>query len=131
MEIYDPSNGDDIKALYPVYSSTEKLKSRGLGSKGISKLVKTLLLTLEGQIQESLDEMVIDEMNLISLSKALQFIHFPPDQFSLESARLRLKFEELFYAQLSVLQLKHQRKSFSHGHNFLSLIHISEPTRPY
>lgn len=118
VEIYDPSNGDDIKALYPVYSSTEKLKSRGLGSKGISKLVKTLLLTLEGQIQESLDEMVIDEMNLISLSKALQFIHFPPDQFSLESARLRLKFEELFYAQLSVLQLKHQRKSFSHGHTF-------------
>jgi ATP-dependent DNA helicase RecG len=118
VEIYDPANEDDIKTLYPVYSSTEKLKSHGLGSKGISKLVKTLLPMLEGHLEETLDELVINEMKLIALSKALSQIHFPPDRFSLQSARLRLKFEELFYAQLSVLYLKHQRKSFSHGHSF-------------
>ena len=40
------------------------------------------------------------------LHKALHDIHFPPDMYSLEQARRRLKYEELFYLQLSLVKQK-------------------------
>jgi len=104
--------------MQPVYSSGEKLKSRGLDSKGISKLLRTLLPMVEKHIHETLPEYVRGELRLMDLKHALFNVHFPEDNHSLARARARLKFDELFYIQLNMLRLKHQRSSEARGHIF-------------
>jgi len=96
----------------PVYGSTEKLKKAFLDSKGIQRLIQTLLESVSSKIQESLPDYIIKRHSLISLSEALQSIHFPADELSLDQARNRLKFEELFFMQLKILRTKlaHQQK---------------------
>ncbi len=104
--------------MQPVYNSGEKLKSKGLDSKGISKLLRTLLPVVEKHIQETLPDYVRRELRLMDLKRALLNVHFPEDNHSLARARARLKFDELFYIQLNMLRLKHQRTSEARGHIF-------------
>ena len=92
--------------LSPVYHTTETLKRKYLDSKAIGKIQKQLLLQVKDQIQETLPQSLIEEMALISKSEALRQIHFPTDTGNLNKARIRLKFEELFYVQLRLLKLK-------------------------
>lgn len=119
LEIYNSKEFAELAStLQPVYSSTEKLKTRGLASKGIAKLTRTLLDTLENQIPETLDDWIIQRLDLLPLAEALRQIHFPQNAKILDKARTRLKFDELFFAQLEILQYKTQRRKFSKGHVF-------------
>ncbi len=98
------------------YSTTEKLKKSFLHSKAISKLLNNLLITLKGKIKEPLPEYLIQKYKLISLQEALFNIHFPQNPEILKKATYRLKFEELFYIQLNILQKRsfriHKSKGF-------------------
>ncbi len=107
-----------FKGLQPLYSSTEKLKSKGLDSKGIAKLSKTLIELIKGGINETLPEYIINKFNFISRDAALTNIHFPENLFLLEKARQRLKFEELFFIQLRLLMAKSIRTKKNQGHKF-------------
>ncbi len=99
-----------------VYSSTEKLKLRWLGSDGIRKLQRHLLQQLEqAKIQETLSPGLINHYQFISNVEAYKQIHFPESQLMLEKARLRLKFEELFFIQLRLLRLKSFRQQHTQG----------------
>jgi ATP-dependent DNA helicase RecG len=49
---------------------------------------------------------------------ALRWIHFPPSQKELDEATRRLKFEELFFLQMRLLQSKHRRKAAIKGYVF-------------
>src|ERR1700751_1313086 len=69
----DLANDESIKlnsALQPVYPSTEKLKSKGLDSKGIVKLQEVLIPQLKNKIPESLPQNLIDQYKLISKEEA-------------------------------------------------------------
>lgn len=102
-----------------VYSSTEKLKLRWLGSDGIRKLQRHLVQQLNHtQIQETLAPSLLKQYQLISNTEALKQIHFPDSQLMLEKAKLRLKFEELFFIQLRLLRLKGFRLQHSKGFVF-------------
>lgn len=90
----------------PVYSSTEKLNARGLNTKGIEKLVKTILEQLNGQIEEPFSKGLMDEHRLISKEHAIQLIHVPKTELDAQQARFRLKFEELFFLQMELLVRK-------------------------
>ena len=92
--------------LQPVYSSTEKLSARGLNSRGISKLMHTLLQQVGQQQEETLANHQLKEYNLMPRGQALRQIHFPTDHRMLQYAQVRLKFEELFYLQLQMLRAK-------------------------
>jgi ATP-dependent DNA helicase RecG len=92
--------------LHPVYPSTEKLRSRFLDSKGISKLQKILLSQAQNHIHETLPQDIRTQYGLVNKKDALMQIHFPLSQTALQSAQFRLKFEELFYLQLRLLKLK-------------------------
>lgn len=98
-----------------VYSGTEKLRNSGLGNKQIAKLISSLLKITLGQIDETLPVDLLSKKKLMPLSLALQNIHFPKDLKTLAAAQFRLKFEELFYLQLSLLKQKRTRKSNSSG----------------
>jgi ATP-dependent DNA helicase RecG len=105
-------------AIRPIYSSTESLKSKGLDSKGISRLIKTLLLSEKFAIPETLTDEILGNLKLTGRQEAFISIHFPADHTSLKKAQARLKFEELFYIQLRLLQQKAERSRKADGHVF-------------
>jgi ATP-dependent DNA helicase RecG len=102
--------------LEPIYPSTEKLKTKGLGGRQIGKLTQVLIpLLSEKVIQENLPQGVLNTLKLLNRFKAYKQIHFPtaPDEY--EEAVKRLKFEELFLAQLRMNMLRSNRHRFSKG----------------
>ncbi len=97
--------------LQPVYSSTENLKRKSLDSKGILKLMRVLETGLvKSDLPELLPTNLIAKYRLVSPFEAYRTIHFPETEQQLAEARKRLKFEELFLLQLSLLQMKQFRK---------------------
>ncbi|MFC1731582.1 ATP-dependent DNA helicase RecG [candidate division KSB1 bacterium] len=106
------------ETLQPVYSSTEKAKSKGLDSRGLGKLIKTLLVSASGKINESLPNTILKDLRLIQRYDALVNIHFPKDPQILKKAQARLKFEELFFIQLKLIRYKQLRLQKFKGHVF-------------
>ena len=104
--------------LEGIYSTTEKLKSRGLNNKNIVKLVKTLVAQMTGKVPETLSEDVLGRLSLMNLEEALRNIHFPADMHHLQRAQARLKFEELFFIQLKMLKMKIFRQEKTEGNVF-------------
>ena len=98
-----------------VYTSTEKLKNGGITGKVMNKLMESALNKGLHEIEESLPEYILKQQGLVPLHFALRNIHFPTDAISLEKARYRLKFEELFYLQLSLLKQKYIRSREDQG----------------
>jgi ATP-dependent DNA helicase RecG len=92
--------------LQPVYPLTEKLRTRRLDSKFISKLQQELLRLAQPHIHETLPDHLLSKLKLIGKKEAISQIHFPSDSAILHRAQARLKFEELFYLQLRLLKLK-------------------------
>ncbi|MFC2176135.1 ATP-dependent DNA helicase RecG [Bacteroidota bacterium] len=92
--------------LQAVYHSTEKAKSKGLDSKGISRLMNQLCRQLKGNIPELLGVEFKEKHRLMDRELAFLQVHFPMDANYLRSALFRLKFEELFFVQLRLLKLK-------------------------
>ena len=98
-----------------VYTSTEKLKNGGITGKVMNKLMESALNKGLHEIEESLPEYIMKQQGIVPLHFALRNIHFPTDAISLEKARYRLKFEELFYLQLSLLKQKYIRSREDQG----------------
>ena len=98
-----------------VYTSTEKLKNGGITGKVMNKLMEAALNRGLHEIEETLPEYIMKQQGLVPLHFALRNIHFPSDAISLEKSRYRLKFEELFYLQLSLLKQKYVRSREDQG----------------
>lgn len=105
-------------ALQPYYSSTEKLKSRGLDSRGLERVMKNLVVSARGNIRETLPGELVRNLKLVSRETAVLHIHFPENNDNLQAALKRLKFEEFFYIQLRLLQMKFIRMSKPNGFSF-------------
>ena len=106
---FDAPDNAQAGVLTGVYTSTEKLKTGGITGKLMCKLVASALDLVLPTLEETLPEYILKEKGLVSLSYALRQIHFPVDQNALAKATYRLKFEELFYLQLSLLKQKYIR----------------------
>ena len=98
-----------------VYPSTERLKNAGVTGKVMSKIMEAALEKGLGFENETLPEYIMKQYGIVPLRFALRNIHFPQDFTSLEKARYRLKFEELFFLQLSLLKQKYVRSRDVHG----------------
>jgi len=113
--------------LQPFYNTTEKMKSGFLNSKTIQKIMQPIVQQLKAGISDTLPAYLLKRFNLMNLTESLINIHFPKNANALNKARQRLKFEELFYIQLSILrQTKWREQNFQGfvfgqiGHNFNS-----------
>lgn len=105
--------------LQPYYNTTEKMKRAGLNSQAMAKLMSNLFTLLgENVADETLSPDIIKKHNLIPLAEALRIIHFPRNPQELREAQYRLKFEELFYIQLSILHYSKDRMQKYVGHRF-------------
>lgn len=108
--------------LEPVYYTTEKLKSRGLTARAIGKLTRNLLEQLSPlEIPENIPEPVLEQYKLMPRPTAFFKIHLPATEEEAQQARRRLKFEELFIAQIRICRLKIRRHQLSHGFIFSSV----------
>ncbi len=119
IEPYTAEKKDGRSFLEPVYPSTEKLKGRGLGGRQLAKITAALWNIIgEKEIPENLPETIIRQLHLPSRYLAFQHIHFPPTLQHYQLALNRLKFEELFIAQLRMGLVKMERHKFSKGYVF-------------
>ncbi len=104
--------------LHPVYPLTEKLRTRYIDSKTISKLQQELLVLAKERIRETLPSNILTQFKLIDKQQSLLNIHFPQNFELLNQAQHRLKFEELFFIQLRLLKMKLIRKDKFKGQVF-------------
>lgn len=119
MELFTEQKAEGRNFLEPVYPTTEKLKSKGLSARAIAKLTYVLLHQLhEKDIQENLPDRLLSALKLQGRYKAYMDIHFPVDDQQYQQAVRRLKFEELFIAQLRLGLIRSDRHRFSKGITF-------------
>ncbi|WP_321479144.1 ATP-dependent DNA helicase RecG [uncultured Bacteroides sp.] len=104
--------------MQPYYNTTEKMKRSFLNSRAIEKMMATVILQLQDPIEETLPAWMLTEHHLLGLTDALKNIHFPISPSLLRQAEYRLKFEELFYIQLSLLKYSKDRQRRYRGYVF-------------
>lgn len=97
------------KGLQPVYRTTEKLSNRGLGSAGIARVVRTLVRGTGFFVPEILPLPLLKELKFPGRCDAFRAAHGPTTTEEAESARQRLKFEELLYLQLLLIRQKQKQ----------------------
>ena len=103
------------QGLTPYYNPTERMKKIGLNSRALQNLIFNLLSNLQWQVPEILSPDLLQRTKLISLSNALRQIHFPESIEMMRKAQQRLKFDELFFIQLNLLQRADRRKRKQQG----------------
>jgi ATP-dependent DNA helicase RecG len=119
IELYAAEKAEGKKFLEPVYYSTEKLKARGLTGRAFAKLTYALLQQLSVKdLPENIPETLLSKYRFISRWDAFCSIHFPASEEMYTHAVRRLKFEELFFAQMRLGLLRSTRHRFSKGWTF-------------
>ena len=101
----------------PVYNTTEKMKSAGLGTRALARITESLVAQLP-PMEETLPAPILERFHLMPLREAYINIHYPTSQQALDQARARLKYEELFFLQLDYQYAHQQRVTASEGRIF-------------
>ena len=96
----DDAAEDFASALIPVYPATKDLYSWQ-----VAKLVSTVMSTLEPQV-DPMPATLRSQRSLMDLSSALREIHRPASWATVTLARNRLKWDEAFAVQISLVQRK-------------------------
>lgn len=109
-----PASAQGLRGVYPL---TEKLRNQNIGSRDIFRWIQNLLAA-HRPLQESLPPSIVERLRLMPLADAIRIVHAPADAESLQRARLRLKFEELFFIQVDMLRTSRRRKLASQGRVF-------------
>ena len=107
-----------LTPLRPYYVTTEKMKKHNITSRSMEKLVRPLLEKLRDPIKETIPPIVLAPLHLMGRDEALRTIHYPQSLKQLEKARVRLKFEELFFVQLNILRYASDQRRKYRGYVF-------------
>ena len=98
------------QGLEPYYNTTERMKHSGLNSKAMKQIMAGLMPELKMGVPDTIGADVLQRYHLMGLTEALVNVHFPKDTPTMQRARERLKFEELFYIQLQILRQMKRRE---------------------
>ena len=79
---------------------------------------------MKDPLPETLPVELTERLHLASRDEALRNIHFPDTVKSLERARVRLKFEELFYVQLNIVRYASDNRRKYRGYVFSRIGHV-------
>ena len=124
IEEFNAENEKRNIGLQALYNSTEKMKSSFLNSKNMQKIIFSAVQQIVNNLlTETLPAYLIQQNNLLQLNQAIINIHFPQSIKLLNEAQRRLKFEELFYIQLSILRKAKQREQSFKGFIFPNIGH--------
>ncbi len=95
--------GLGVGFMQPYYSTTDRMKKAGMTSRTMERITKSLLQKIP-TLPETLPDYITQPLHLMSRDEAMRLVHYPHNQYELQHARERLKFEELFYVQLNILR---------------------------
>lgn len=87
--------------IMPIYPATYKLSQTA-----IRQAVQNAITMVEGNLEETLPDYLVNEYQLCNLEESIKQIHFPENLENRIQARKRLVFEELLTMQLALLELK-------------------------
>jgi ATP-dependent DNA helicase RecG len=119
IEPFTLLNASGKAFLEPIYPSTEKLKARGLTGRAIGKLTQALLPLLSANdFPENMPASILLQYRFLSRWDAIRQVHFPATEEQYVQAVRRLKFEELFFAQVRLGLIRGHRHRFSQGFAF-------------
>ncbi len=118
IEDYNPDDFTLGESLQGVYYSSDTMKSNGLGTKQLARLIKNILLQNGDVIQEVLPKNILQLNHLVARKEALLNIHIPANNTLLQKAVERMKFEEYFFFQLHLLRNKMERDKLISGFAF-------------
>ncbi|MBP2653033.1 MAG: ATP-dependent helicase RecG [Firmicutes bacterium] len=109
VEVMDGSDLLHTGRIVPIYPACENIGQRWL------RILIRQALDDFGAPGDFLSPDIISEFGLSERRLALNNIHFPPDQESLNEARKRLVFEELYLLQCGLLNLKMKSQKYGSG----------------
>ncbi len=118
IDLFTEENQQKVQGLQAHYNTTEKMKSSFLNSAALRKMIYTALTDPTLQIPETLPPSLTQKYALMPRNEAIRNIHFPKNARLLEQARRRLKFEELFFIQLSIVRQSKLREQKYQGYIF-------------
>ena len=104
--------------MQPYYVTTERMKNAGMTSRTIERITKSLLERMTTPLAETLPPFIVNRLRLVSRDTAFRHIHYPKSAEEMSNARLRLKFEELFYVQLNILRYAADQRKKYRGYVF-------------
>ena len=117
--------GDVLEVMNPNPLSEASLSSEiipkyplksGISDKLIIRLIGMVLDSID--VTENLPRDLVERYKLVNLDFAIREIHLPKSRSSLEDARRRLKFQELFTYSLKILLIKKRLKEDNNGNSF-------------
>ena len=129
VSFFHPEFGDKSTmpmGLRPVYPSSENLKRRFINNRFFNRIIEEIIGKTKQHIKENLSGELIQNLSLISKSDAVINMHLPKSFAHIKEAIRRLKFEELFFLQLQILQLKNSRLTSFPGYIFKKNILINK-----
>ncbi|MBT8383408.1 MAG: ATP-dependent DNA helicase RecG [Ignavibacteriaceae bacterium] len=88
--------------IIPFYKIPKELRTQKIGDLSIRRIINYAVEKYAGELEETLPEKIIKENKLLNINEAVKNFHFPVSTEKLESAKIRFKFEELFYLELIV-----------------------------
>lgn len=109
LDLPDAAENKMYLHIMPLYSTSERLKAKGIDAKAIMKLVNSVLVDPRYSVEDNLPADIVKKFNFLNRQDAIIQIHFPKDTGMLAQAKRRLKFEELFFIQLKLLRYKLKR----------------------
>lgn len=107
---WDKVTPEMTQGLEPYYNTTDTMKRHGLNSRAIRTMMADLMPDVRRGVPDTIGMDILQHYRLMSLTDALVNVHFPKDTPTMQSARARLKFEELFYVQLQILRQMKRRE---------------------
>lgn len=107
---WDKVTPEMTQGLEPYYNTTDTMKRHGLNSRAIRTMMADLMPDVRRGVPDTIGMDILQHYRLMSLTDALVNVHFPKDTPTMQRARARLKFEELFYVQLQILRQMKRRE---------------------
>ena len=118
FDLIDEEDPINTQRIIPLYPSTQDLKSVGLDSRGIRRVIINIFNSLNDNINDFYNIEFIKKQGLYSHYDALEAVHNPKNKHHLDMGLYRLKFDELFFLQL-LMALKKNYIQSKEGYQFL------------
>lgn len=102
--VYEPEGSNkNTGKIIPIYPLTYSLSQNT-----IRKIIEEGLKEVDGKLEETLPDYILEKYKFYDYNTAIRQIHFPTEFKNFNDARKRLVFEELFSMQLALLSLKNK-----------------------
>jgi ATP-dependent DNA helicase RecG len=88
--------------IIPFYRVPKDLRAANLGDFSLRRIINNAVDNYSEKIQETLPEHIVSQKKLLDLNSTIKNLHFPDSEDTLNTARYRIKFEELFYFECMV-----------------------------